>query len=342
MYLGDYPVDGVVYFSFSSQKADGTPVALTNGAVVVRKNATAAAMTLDPAPVLVADFNTITGLNNVTVDLADADFVAGDYDVCLSAGTVDSVSVIGRVLAHFSIANRFDSPWTAAKAAFVDASIAAIPTTPMRGTDSAALAATALDNTVWTDAKAAFVDSSLSAMKTVVDGIPTTPMRGTDSAVLASSLGAKGGLPILDAATGLVLTGFGAGAVKGNANVTEIGGDTQSATDLKDFADAGYDPSTNKVTEVAALTGFTQLIQRDAPPTAAEIATEVAAIPIAYVDNHADHLVSVLSELQQRFTGKVIFNRTAGTIVVYDTDLTTVLCTLTMTTDGAVDTVLRT
>jgi hypothetical protein len=125
-----------------------------------------------------------------------------------------------------------------------------------------------------TAAQVAYVDSSLSAMKTVVDGIPTTPMRGTDSAVLASSLGAKGGLPILDAATGLVLTGFGAGAVKGNANVTEIGGDTQSATDLKDFADAGYDPSTNKVTEVAALTGFTQLIQRGEPPSISLLALE--------------------------------------------------------------------
>jgi hypothetical protein len=30
-------------------------------------------------------------------------------------------------------------------------------------------------------------------------------------------------------------------------NVTKIGGDAQSATDLKDFADAGYDPATNKV-----------------------------------------------------------------------------------------------
>lgn len=36
-------------------------------------------------------------------------------------------------------------------------------------------------------------------------------------------------------------------AVPVAANVTQIGGDSQSATDLKDFADAGYDPSTNKV-----------------------------------------------------------------------------------------------
>jgi hypothetical protein len=38
---------------------------------------------------------------------------------------------------------------------------------------------------------------------------------------------------------------FGADTL--NADVTQIGGDTQSATDLKDFADAGYDPGTNKV-----------------------------------------------------------------------------------------------
>jgi len=37
------------------------------------------------------------------------------------------------------------------------------------------------------------------------------------------------------------------------ANMTQIGGDTQSATDLKDFADAGYDPSTNKLTGAVEL-----------------------------------------------------------------------------------------
>jgi hypothetical protein len=37
------------------------------------------------------------------------------------------------------------------------------------------------------------------------------------------------------------------------ADVTQIGGDTQSATDLKDFADAGYDPATNKLTGAVEL-----------------------------------------------------------------------------------------
>jgi hypothetical protein len=43
-------------------------------------------------------------------------------------------------------------------------------------------------------------------------------------------------------------------------DVTHVGGDSQSATDLKDFADAGYDPSTNKVQGVVltdTLTTYT-------------------------------------------------------------------------------------
>lgn len=37
------------------------------------------------------------------------------------------------------------------------------------------------------------------------------------------------------------------------ADVTQLGGVTQSATDLKDFADAGYDPATNKVQGVVLV-----------------------------------------------------------------------------------------
>ena len=37
------------------------------------------------------------------------------------------------------------------------------------------------------------------------------------------------------------------------ADVRKIGGDGQSATDLKDFADAGYDPATNKLTGAVGL-----------------------------------------------------------------------------------------
>ena len=66
-------------------------------------------------------------------------------------------------------------------------------------------------------------------------------------------------------------------------NVTQIGGDTQSATDLKDFADAGYDPATNKVQGVVLVdttTTNTDMRGTDSaytgtPPTAAAIADQV-------------------------------------------------------------------
>lgn len=70
----------------------------------------------------------------------------------------------------------------------------------------------------------AYYDSGFSVKIAAVE-------RGTDSAALASGV-----------------------------NVTQLGGDTQSLTDLKDFADAGYDPSTNKVQGVVltdALTTYT-------------------------------------------------------------------------------------
>jgi hypothetical protein len=53
------------------------------------------------------------------------------------------------------------------------------------------------------------------------------------------------------------------------ANVTQIGGDTQSATDLKDFADAGYDPTTNKVNAELDSSVTAQLDDIESDTTAA-------------------------------------------------------------------------
>jgi hypothetical protein len=106
-YLGNYAEDyATLNFKFSTHKADGTPIALTDGAISVYK---ANSTTQSTAGItLTADFDSVTGLNNVLVDLsADAFYAVGnDYSVVITAGTVDSVSVVGTVLAHFSIENR--------------------------------------------------------------------------------------------------------------------------------------------------------------------------------------------------------------------------------------------
>ena len=65
------------------------------------------------------------------------------------------------------------------------------------------------------------------AASTIGTCTTNTDMRGTDSALLAANI---------NLASGVV-----------ESNLLQIGGVVQSATDLKDFADAGYDPATNKV-----------------------------------------------------------------------------------------------
>lgn len=72
------------------------------------------------------------------------------------------------------------------------------------------------------------------------------------------------------------------------ANVTQIGGDSQSATDLKDFADAGYDPATNKVQGVVLVDTVTTLTDhtpqtgdsfaRLGAPAGASVSADIAAV----------------------------------------------------------------
>jgi hypothetical protein len=106
-YLGDYSGGATLDFTFSTHAADGTPTALVDGVVSVYKaNGTTQST---EGVTLTASFDSVTGLNHVRIALTDAFYaVANDYSVVLTAGTVDSVSVVGTTLALFSIENRFD------------------------------------------------------------------------------------------------------------------------------------------------------------------------------------------------------------------------------------------
>lgn len=71
----------------------------------------------------------------------------------------------------------------------LDLLLDAIPTTAMRGTDNAALAATALSTAVWTAARAGVLTDWINGgrLDLLLDAIPTTAMRGTDNAALAAT-----------------------------------------------------------------------------------------------------------------------------------------------------------
>lgn len=107
-YLGDYAEDyATLNFKFTTHQADGTPYAMADTPVVSVYKAnditqSVAGVTLSQA------FDGVVGLHNVLIDLsADAFYaVANDYSVVLTAGTCDSISLAGYVLATFSIENR--------------------------------------------------------------------------------------------------------------------------------------------------------------------------------------------------------------------------------------------
>ncbi len=107
-YLGDYVEDFAdLNFKFTTHDDTGLPITLAGTPTlrVYKSNDTTqstAGITLS------VDFDSVTGLHNVKIDLsADAFYAVGeDYAVVVQAGTVDGISVVGYVVAHFSIEAR--------------------------------------------------------------------------------------------------------------------------------------------------------------------------------------------------------------------------------------------
>lgn len=85
-------------------------------------------------------------------------------------------------------------------------------------------------------------------------------------------------------------------------DVTKIGGSAQSATDLKDFADAGYDPATNKVEGVKTVdttTANTDMRGTDSAALASVCTeTRLAELAAANLPADVDAILADTNELQ--------------------------------------------
>lgn len=108
-YLGDYDEDYIdVNFKFTSRTTAGVPSTLGGTPVVSVYKSDGTTQSV-AGVTLTTDFDGVTGLNNVKIDLsADAFYaVVEDYHVVITTGTVNGVSVVGETVAEFSIENRF-------------------------------------------------------------------------------------------------------------------------------------------------------------------------------------------------------------------------------------------
>lgn len=102
-----YLPGAVIYLAFNSHQADGTPIALlgTPAAAVYRDGSLTENTT---GLTLTVNFDGRVGYNVLTIDTnADPAFYQseGQYRVVMTAGTVDSKSVVGSQVASFSLQN---------------------------------------------------------------------------------------------------------------------------------------------------------------------------------------------------------------------------------------------
>lgn len=106
-HLGDYAASKVIYGKFTTfRPSTGAAFTLagTPALSVYKDNSTTQSTT---GVTLTADFDGVTGLNHFAIDTgADGTFYSAgsNFDIVITTGTVDSVSVVGSVVASFSIA----------------------------------------------------------------------------------------------------------------------------------------------------------------------------------------------------------------------------------------------
>jgi len=100
----DYQLEDTLYLPFTTRAfATGIPTVLVSGAVDIYEDVTATPIVTGDT--LAVSLNSVVGFNMITVTAtAGTGFEAGkSYTAILQAGTVDGVSVVGEVVAHFTI-----------------------------------------------------------------------------------------------------------------------------------------------------------------------------------------------------------------------------------------------
>lgn len=107
-YIGDFTISKTVRVFFNTQGTTGAPITLAGTpAISVYKDSSTTQSTAGVT--LSVDFDALTGFHQVVVDTsADGTFYSGgsDFEIVITTGTVDSISVVGKSVGKFSLQNR--------------------------------------------------------------------------------------------------------------------------------------------------------------------------------------------------------------------------------------------
>jgi len=105
VYIGDFPEDyATLNYKFTTRTTAGVPATL-GGTPVISVYESNSVTQITAGITLTADFDSVTGLNNVLIDLSASALytVDTDFQIVITTGTVNSVSVVGEVVGSFSI-----------------------------------------------------------------------------------------------------------------------------------------------------------------------------------------------------------------------------------------------
>jgi hypothetical protein len=260
---------------FTTISSTGAPITLA-GSPVISAYPGNSTTQLTAGITLTVDFDSVTGLHNVRVVASGGNGYAADteYTLVITTGTVDSVSAVGYVIGEFStvpaaadVKKLLGTAWlTPGTAGTPDVNVKLwnglstvalplVPTTAGRTLDVSATGEAGLD---WANVGSPTTSLALTGttiattQKVDVETIKTNPVvnGGTITFPTTATLASKANTDAIQADTDDIQARLPAALTAGGkmkSSMDEILAVAQSATDLKDFADDGYDPATNKV-----------------------------------------------------------------------------------------------
>lgn len=270
-HLGDFDASAVIYGKFTTYRPS-TGASFTLGGTpalsVYKDNSTTQSTT---GVTLTADFDSVTGLNHFAIDTsADGTFYAAGsfFDIVITTGTVDGVSVVGSVVASFTIRkNSALKPTTAGRTLDVSSGGEAGLDWANVGSPTTTLALSG--TTISTSQAVASVSGAVGSVTGNVGG-SVGSVTGNVGGNVVGSIGSV-------ATGGIVAASFAAGAIDAAAIATDaITSAELAATATAEIATA---VRTELATELARIDVATSTrlasASYSAPPSAATIAGAV-------------------------------------------------------------------
>lgn len=270
-HLGDFDASAVIYGKFTTYRpSTGAAYALggTPALSVYKDNSTTQSTS---GVTLTADFDGVTGLNHFAIDTsADGSFYAAGsfFDIVITTGTVDGVSVVGSVVASFTIRkNSALKPTTAGRTLDVSSGGEAGLDWANVGSPTTTLALSG--TTISTSQAVASVSGAVGSVTGNVGG-SVGSVTGNVGGNVVGSIGSV-------ATGGIVAASFAAGAIDAAAIAT----DAITSAELAATATAGIATAvrTELATELARIDVATSTrlasASYSAPPSAATIAGAV-------------------------------------------------------------------